>query len=110
LSYRDLFVDQGSDFYSNLDMKMSDGSPINVAGYNFSASMSKSYYSQNVTSNITIAIANTSNGNVYLTMNSAITSNISPGKYVYDVKSINSSNVTTRILEGIITVTPRVTR
>jgi hypothetical protein len=43
-------------------------------------------------------------------MSSAVTANISPGRYVYDVKMMDTSNVTVRIMEGIVTVTPQVSR
>jgi hypothetical protein len=43
-------------------------------------------------------------------MTSANTSNIRPGRYLFDVKTINTSNVVSRILEGIVTVTPQVGR
>ena len=41
----------------------------------------------------------------------ANTANIMPGRYVFDtIISDESQNTTTRILEGIVEVTPRVTR
>ena len=48
-------------------------------------------------------------GEVKLSLTDAQTSNIVAGRYVYDVL-VTSSNVTTRIVEGIVTVTPGVTR
>jgi len=38
------------------------------------------------------------------------TANLTAGRYVYDVVLTDSANVTSRIVEGIVTVTPRVTR
>jgi hypothetical protein len=43
-------------------------------------------------------------------MNSANTANVSPGRYVYDVLITSGSSVKTRIIEGIVTVLPSVTR
>jgi len=108
--YRELFVNQRADWSYNLDLKYANSAPINVAGYSFSGSLSKSYASANVDANLTITIANSARGNVVLSLNAAATSNLSAQKYVYDVKMTDSSNNVTRILEGIISLSPGVTR
>jgi len=43
-------------------------------------------------------------------MNNATTAALSPGRYVYDVELKSSSNSISRILEGLVTVTPEVTK
>jgi hypothetical protein len=43
-------------------------------------------------------------------MNSATTSSITAGRYLYDVEVIDVNLVTSRIVEGIVTVTPQITR
>jgi len=52
---------------------------------------------------------NTSNGTLTLSLTSEETSGLVAGRYVYDVEIQNNTSVT-RILEGIVTVTPQVTR
>ena len=106
----ELFCDQGTDFSYQLDVSNDDGTPLNVANYVFNSSVRKSYYSTAVVANLTISILSAANGNVQLSMNSATTSNIKPGRYVYDVKMKNDSNTTFRVIEGIITVYPQVTK
>jgi hypothetical protein len=108
--YKDLIVDQGADFSVNLDLKHEDHSPVNVAGYVFASSLAKSYYTANVSANLTVTVANAALGNLVLSLNAATTSNIAAGAYYYDVKARDTANVTTRIQQGIITVTPQVTR
>lgn len=110
MPYAELTVDQGATFETTLDLIADDGTAINVAGYVFSGQVRKSYYSSNPTANITITVDNTANGNLTLSMNSATTSNIRAGRYVYDVKMTDIANTTTRIVEGIITITPQVTK
>ena len=110
MAYIDLFVDQGTDFYTNMDLTNDDGTPMGVAGYTFTGQIRKSYYSKNPTANLVITVVNSTTGNLSITMNSAVTSNISPGRYVYDIKMSDTSNVTVRIMEGIVTVTPQVSR
>jgi hypothetical protein len=110
MPYAELTVDQGATFESNIDLVDDDGVAINVAGYIFSGQIRKSYYSLNPTANLTITVVNSANGNVNITLNAATTTNIKAGRYLYDVKMRDTANVVTRIVEGIITVTPQVTK
>lgn len=103
-------VDQGTDFSLDLDLTNADGTVINVAGYTFSSSVRKSYYSVNPVANLTVTVVNAANGNVVLSMNSATTSNIKAGRYLFDVKQVSAGSTSTRLLEGIITVLPQVTK
>jgi hypothetical protein len=79
-------------------------------GYAFSSQIRKSYYSSNATANLKVVITDAANGNTLITLDAANTSNIWPGKYVYDVKMKDSADTITRVVEGIITITPGVTR
>lgn len=110
MPYAELTIDQGTSFESTLDLIGDDGAAINVANYVFSGQIRKSYYSSNATANITITITNAANGNVKMSLNAATTSNIKAGRYLYDVKMTDTSNTVTRIVEGILTVTPQVTK
>jgi|LakMenEpi03Aug12_release.lakeMendotaPanAssembly.Ray.scaffolds.fasta_scaffold00231_38 hypothetical protein len=106
----ELFCDQGSTFSYTIDIANDDGTKINVAGYSFSSSIRKSYYSNKVAANLTVATTDAANGNVALSMNAATTANIKAGRYLYDVRMVDTSNVVTRVIEGVITVYPQVTK
>jgi hypothetical protein len=106
----ELFCDQGTDFSYSLDLSEDDNSPINIADYTFSSSIRKSYYSSSVTANLTVTILDSANGNVQISMNSATTANIKAGRYLYDVKMKDDNNVTSRVIEGIITIYPQITK
>lgn len=108
--YIELDLDQGTDFNIDLDLTNDDGTTINVTNYTFSSSIRKSYYSLNPTANLTVTIQNAANGNVTLSMNSAVSANIRPGRYLFDVKQVNAQNTISRVIEGIITVNPQVTK
>lgn len=110
MPYAELVVDQGATYETTIDLIADDGTAVNVAGYVFSGQIRKSYYSQSPTANLTLTISNAANGNVIMSLNSATTANIKAGRYVYDVKMIDVANTTTRIVEGIITITPQVTK
>lgn len=110
MPYAELTIDQGATFESSLDLVGDDGAAINVAGYVFSGQIRKSYYSLSPTANLTLNIVNAANGNVNIFLSSATTANIKAGRYVYDVKMTDTTNTVTRIVEGVITVTPQVTK
>lgn len=110
MSYAELTVDQGSTFESTIDLVTDDGAVINVAGYVFSGQIRKSYYSSNATANLTMTIVDAANGNVKVSLSAANTANIKAGRYLYDIKMTDTSNIVTRLVEGIITITPQVTR
>ena len=110
MAYTELIVNQGATFRYNLDLTNKDGTAMNVAGYTFSGQMRKSYYSASAAASLAINVANTTNGNVMISLDAGTTSGIKPGRYVYDMKMVDTANVTTRILEGIATVTPQVTK
>jgi hypothetical protein len=110
-AYVELYMDQGTTFNNviNITDDVTNAS-VNIAGYVITSQMRRSYYSANATANIVCSITNAANGEVTLSLAAANTANIRPGRYLFDVKSVNTSNVTSRILEGIITVTPQVGR
>jgi len=99
-------IDQGTDFATSIDVTDDNGDPTDLSGFTGAAQMRKHYTSSNSFS-FSVAVAN---GSVTLSMNSATTANIVAGRYVYDCELTSSSNVVTRIVEGIVTVTPQVTR
>jgi hypothetical protein len=110
MAYAELTADQGATFTATIDLANDDGTPINVANNTFLSQVRKSYYSSNVVANLSIAVSDSANGNLRLSLDSANTANVKPGRYVYDVKMTSNTGAVTRILEGIITVTPQVTR
>jgi hypothetical protein len=110
-AYVELYMDQGATF--NNIINISDditNDNVNISGYIVTSQMRKSYYSQNASANIVCTVTNSVTGEVTMSLDAANTAKIPAGRYLFDVKTKNTSNVTTRILEGIITVTPAVTK
>jgi len=110
MAYAELTIDQGTTFQTSIDLANDDGTAINVANYTFQSQIRKSYYSANATANLTVTVVDEANGNVTLSLTSDETANIAAGRYLYDIKMTSSGDVTTRIVEGIVTVTPQVSR
>jgi len=106
--YQNLYLEQGSSFAFTITLDDVYGDVYALTGANVYSKMRYSYYTPNVAATFATTIsANT--GQVTFSLDSANTANITPGRYVYDT-TITNSGVVTRILEGIIDVSPGVTR
>lgn len=104
-----ILIDQGADFETSINVTDDDGNIINLSGYTGSAQMRK-YYTSSTSYSFNVSIT-ASLGIVTLSMNAANSATISPGRYVYDCElTYTTSNQISRLVEGIATVTPQVTR
>lgn len=110
-AYVELYVDQGTNF-NNIITLMDDVTNLllNTSGYTVRSQMRRSYYSVNASANITCTITAPSNGEITMSMSPEVTANIKAGRYLFDLETIDTFNVVNRVLEGIITVTPQITR
>lgn len=102
-----LTIDQGSDYNITIDLTTANGSAMDLAGYTGRSQMRKSA-SSSTAKNFTVSVANS--GSVSLSMTADYTANITAGRWLYDVEVVSSADVVTRVLEGIVTVTPEMTR
>lgn len=110
-AYVELYLDQGTTFNNIINLTDDvTNTPINVSGYVVTSQMRRSYYSANISANITCTLSNVANGEITMSITAANTANIKPGRYLFDVKTLDTYNQTSRILEGIITVSPCVTK
>lgn len=103
-----IIVDQGTTFSTVINLTDDNGDPIDLTGYTGESEIRKHYSSSNSQS-FTVTLGGTL-GSLELGLSASQTSNLTPGRYVYDVEITSSSNVVSRIVEGIVTVTPEVTR
>jgi hypothetical protein len=108
-AFSELVIEQGATFSSLLNVEDSNGQAINLYAYTSGSQMRKSYYSTSSTT-IVSTVTGTANGEITLSMSAANTANLTPGRYVYDVIITSPTNVVTRVVEGIVTVLPSVTR
>lgn len=103
-----LVIDQGASYSTTIDILDENGVSMNLSGYTGAAQMRKHYTSSNAT-NFSVEIQGV-DGTVTLSLSANATANLSSGRYVYDVELTSDSGVISRVLEGIVTVTPNVTR
>jgi hypothetical protein len=110
-AYVELYMDQGATFNNTLNITDDiSGAKVNIAGYLVRSQMRRSYYSANATATIDCTIIDAANGVILMSLPSGNTSNIKAGRYLFDVETVDTANVTSRILEGLISVTPEITR
>jgi hypothetical protein len=105
----DIYINQGSDYNTTIDIENNDGTPINVAGYIFNGTVKKSIYSANATANLIITVNSNANGNLSISMPANVSSNIEAGNFLYTVEMKNTSNITTCILQGLLSIMPSAT-
>lgn len=104
-----LVIDQGSTYSTTLTLTDEDGDALDLTNNIAQAQIRKSYSSLTYTS--FTASVNVAAGEVLLSLTAAETANMVAGRYVYDVELTDTiANSVTRIVEGIVTVTPQVTR
>lgn len=109
--YVELYIDQGATFNNvvNLTDDLTNAN-VNLTGYQVRSQMRRSYYSANSTATINCAITGISSGEITMSLSASQTANIKAGRYLFDLEIEDSANTVTRVLEGIITVTPQITR
>lgn len=101
-----LVIDQGTTFTQVISLTGNDDIAVNTDVYTARGQIRKHYLSNSAVS-FTTTLAN---GDLTLSLTSTQTANIVAGRYVYDVELIDSSNNVTRLMEGIITITPEVSK
>ena len=107
--FAELTLEQGASFTTTVTVNGSDGSPTNLLNYTGAAQMRKSYYSTTA-NNFTVTVSNAANGELTMVMTAANTANLTPGRYVYDLLITSPTSIKTRVVEGIVTLLPSVTR
>jgi hypothetical protein len=99
-------IDQGTSFATAINLNDDDGNPLDLSGYTVAGQMRKAYSSQNYVA----FVANLELGILNLGLSANTTGDLTAGRYVYDVELTDTNSIVTRLLEGVITVTPQVTR
>lgn len=103
-----LVIDQGTDFSATIDVTDAAGDPFDLSSYTAAAQMRKNYAASSAT---TFTCAdNGSSGQITLSLASTITVDLTPGRYLYDVEITSDGGEVIRVVEGIVTVTPGITR
>jgi hypothetical protein len=109
--YRDLYIEQATDFRIALTLEDKFGVPFDLSDSTIVAQAKKSYSSKTISLNFDVTIIDAPAGKVQLFVNSALTSGLTAKRLVYDIVATNNSTkITSRILEGQIFVSPKATQ
>ena len=103
-----LVIDQGATFSTDLTLTDDIGDLLILSGYSANSQIRKLYTSSSPSATFETQI-NVQSSVITLSLTASQTSNLVAGRYVYDVELSLGSEVS-RIVEGIVTVTPQVTR
>ena len=110
-AYAELYLDQGTTFNNIINLTDDvTNAYINVSGYVVRSQMRRSYFSANASANITCTITDAPNGEITMSMTAANTALLKAGRYLYDLEVVDTNGNTSRILEGVINITPEITR
>ena len=105
-----IIIDQGADFSTSITVSDTDGNIIDLTGYTGRGQIRK-HYTSSTKVDFTFGFGSPrTDGVVTLSLSNANTAAMESGRYVYDAELITSSGVVSRMLEGLATVTPEVTR
>lgn len=103
-------VDQGSTWSKQITVYETDGTTIqNLTGYTVASQLRKNYTS---TAYTTINATNNSptSGIIIMSLTATQTAALKSGRYVYDLQITAADGTVTRVIEGVITLRPEVTK
>jgi hypothetical protein len=104
-----IILDQGTTFITYLALTNTDGTVLDLTGYTARGQIRK-WYTSNSYTTFTITITQPTDGYINLALTANTTANMEPGRYVYDIEAVDGAGAITRVIEGIVTVTPEVTK
>ena len=105
-----IFIDQGADFSTTVTISDSNGDALDLTSYTALAQVRKTYDSTTSTSFSATFNSDRTTGKITISLTNSQTSNLEAGRYVWDLKITDSSSTMTRVVEGIATVNPSVSR
>jgi hypothetical protein len=106
-----LTINAGADFDQTFTLENSQSnSTLNLTGYTATSQLRKHSGSSTYVS-FNTSIPNSQFGKIRINLTSQQTASLKPGRYVYDVViTQTSSNIKTRVIEGMVLVREGVTR
>ena len=104
-------IDQGSTFSKQITVYETDGTTIqNLTGYSAASQIRKNYTSTAYTTILATIQTPATNGVIVMSLTAVQTAALKSGRYVYDLQITAADTTVIRVIEGIITIKPEVTR
>ena len=105
-----IFINQGADLSTTVTISDSDGTALNLAAFTALAQIRKTYESATAVSFTSKFDSDRTTGKITISLTDTQTSALESGRYVYDLLITSVTGVKTRVVEGIATVSPSVSR
>lgn len=103
-----LFVDAGSTYSNIITVASTNGQPLNLTGFIVASQLRKSFQSS-VAYSFNASIFDAVTGRIRLQLTDEQSEDIPPGRWLYDVEIESPTGARTRVVEGIVIVTPQIT-
>jgi hypothetical protein len=104
-----LTIDQGTTYSESFTVKDNTGTVRDLSSYTARSQMRRSYYTTANTA-FTANVTTPANGHITLSLTSAQTAALKPGRHVYDIEIVKDTTTVERVFEGIVTVYPEATK
>ena len=105
-----LFIDQDADFTTTVTINDSSDVALDLTGYTAAAMIRKSHKSSTSTAFTVVFVEPLTSGQITLSLTDVQTAALNEGRFVYDLVITESGGDKTRVVEGIATIKPSVTR
>lgn len=105
-----LFIDQDADFTTTVTVNDSNGTALDLTNYTALGMVRKTYESSSATSFASSFVSPRTTGQITISLTDTQTAALESGRYVYDLVITDASGSKTRVVEGIATVSPSVSR
>ena len=105
-----IFINQGANFSTTVTISDGDGTALDLAAFTALAQIRKTYESTTSTSFSTTFESPRTTGEITISLTDTQTAALESGRYVYDLLITSVSGAKTRVVEGIATVNPSVSR
>jgi hypothetical protein len=104
----DFTIDQGATFTTTIELTDQNDVEFDLELYTGSGQIRKNYESNTYTA-FTVTLDD-ANAEMTISLTPEQTANLKAGRYVYDVEFVDDLNNVIRVIEGVVTVSPQVTR
>jgi ribonuclease PH len=101
-------IEQGTDWTRDLFLTTATQGTIDVSGRTFSAQI-RQYPSGTVATAIACSVVSAAGGQVRMSVTSAASLAVPTAGAKYDLLMVTSAGISTRLLEGSVTLSPRIT-
>ena len=100
-------IEQGTTFSKIIDVLDANNVPVDISGHTANAQF-RTHYNTNTAT--TFTSTTNANGEITISLTANQTANVVANRYVYDIELTDPGGNVARIAEGIVTVSPEVTR